>query len=377
MVHFSSFLLRIKPAELGKHMGRSFIDRLRIFVKSGKGGRGFGRMGGIGGDGGSIFIVGKNECTLKSVYSANLRKRYIAGNGQNSKKLKLFGANGQDIRIPVPCGVTAVLDSGLIIGEVNDDGEELLIAKGGKGSKRETIGDGQEFSVNLDLKLIADIGLIGFPNAGKSTLLSLISRAQPKIANYPFTTLTPQLGVIEFEDSRSISIADLPGLVEGAHENRGMGHKFLKHISRTKVNLFIVDIDGFQLNYKFHKRSAFETVVFLNKELEMYDASLVTKPSILVINKMDTENAQEKLDEFLGQYEDYENSLKNIEPDWIPEKRIDFSQVFEISAKTNLNVQELCLELRELIDKLDERRGPSKDRDQASDDRQQKYIELV
>ena len=159
-------------------------------------------------------------------------------------------------------------DTGLVIGEVNGENEELLIAKGGKGGKsgnKFIAGEGTAFSINLDLKLIADVGLIGFPNAGKSTFLSLVSRAQPKIANYPFTTLTPQIGFIEFEDKRSVSVADLPGLVEGAHMNRGMGHKFLKHISRTMINLFIVDVNGFQLNHKFSKRSVFETVVFLNK----------------------------------------------------------------------------------------------------------------
>lgn len=258
----------------------------------------------------------------------------------------------------VPPGITAVTDSGLVIGEVDNDTDQLLIARGGKGGNSENKWSGQpgqHYSINLDLKLIADIGMIGFPNAGKSTFLSLVSRAQPKIASYPFTTLQPQIGLIEFDDKRSISMADLPGLVEGAHENRGMGHKFLKHISRTKINLFIVDINGFQLNQKSDPRSAFDTVVFLNKELELYDSSLIEKPSILVLNKMDTEDAQEKLDEFMELYNDYNNSLKMIEVDRQPERRVEFRRIINISAKTNLNVENLCSEFREIIDELDEK----------------------
>ncbi|CAF0727115.1 unnamed protein product [Brachionus calyciflorus] len=358
MVFLSPFMSRIKSYELGKHLKRSFIDRLRVYLKSGTGGKGLPKLGGIGGDGGSIYIQAKNNINLKQVYSANLRKRYIAGDGESSKKLKLYGANGQDIVIDVPCGVTVETDSGAKIGEVNTEGEKLIIAKGGKGGS--PLNDykseqGQAFSVNLDLKLIADIGLIGFPNAGKSTFLSLVSRARPKIANYPFTTLQPQLGTIEYDDKRVITLADLPGLIEGAHYNRGMGHKFLKHVSRTKINVFMVDINGFQLNPKFDARDAFETVVFLNKELEMYDSSLVQKPSILVLNKMDTENSRGKYDRFMELFENYENSIQKIEEYWRPIEKINFESIFKISAKTNMNIEEVCLEFRELIDELDER----------------------
>jgi len=155
----------------------------------------------------------------------------------------------------------------------------------------------------------------------------------------------------------------LPGLVEGAHMNRGMGHKFLKHISRTKINLFLVDINGFQLNQKSDQRSAFETVVYLLKELELYDSSLVDKPSILVLNKMDTEGAQEKLEEFMGLFGDYENSVKAIEAGWRPEAKAHFRQVFNISAKTNSNVEELCMTIRELIDVLDDKHRAKSERD--------------
>lgn len=331
-------------------------------MKSGNGGVGHRKLGGIGGDGGSILLKANANSTLKSVYASNTRKRYIANSGENSRRTKLFGENAKDLVIDVPLGITAMTDTGLVIGEVNGENEELLIAKGGKGGKsgnKFIAGEGTAFSINLDLKLIADVGLIGFPNAGKSTFLSLVSRAQPKIANYPFTTLTPQIGFIEFEDKRSVSVADLPGLVEGAHMNRGMGHKFLKHISRTMINLFIVDVNGFQLNHKFSKRSVFETVVFLNKELELYEPSLLEKPSILVINKMDTENAEEEFQEFLTLYNDYENSIKNVEEDWVPENKVNFNKIFNISAKSNQNVEELCFELREVIDILDDKKRAS------------------
>jgi len=227
-----------------------------------------------------------------------------------------------------------------------------LIVKGGKGGKRRDDNEiGEKFMLHLDLKLIADVGLVGFPNAGKSTLLSIVSRARPKIANYPFTTLHPQIGIIEYEDKRLITIADLPGLIEGAHFNRGMGYKFLKHISRTKMNLFIIDIDGFQLSGRFEKRTAFETIVYLNKELELYDSSLIDKPSILVLNKIDLPNAKEKCDEFLKLYEDFDKSVENIEEYWRPTKKIFFDSIVHVSVKNNIHVDTLCVKIRELIDK--------------------------
>ncbi len=143
--------------------------------------------------------------------------------------------------------------------------------------------------------------------------------------------------------------------MEGAHLNRGMGHKFLKHISRTKINLFLVDINGFQLNQKSDMRSAFETVIYLVKELELYDSSLVEKPSILVLNKMDIDGAEEKLKEFTGLFQDYDNSVKAIEAGWLPERKAEFKRVFNISAKNNSNVEDLCMTIRELIDTLDEK----------------------
>jgi len=304
--------------------------------------------------GGSVYIVGKENINLKDVYMNNMRKRYLATHGQNSKKIKLFGENGADIRIQVPCGVTAIReDTGENLGEVNTDEEQVLLIKGGKGASeanRYTEELGQHFMVNLDLKLIADVGLIGFPNAGKSTLLSLVSRARPKIANYPFTTLNPQIGAIEFDDGRMITIADLPGIIEGAHFNRGKGHKFLKHISRTRLNLFIVDINGFTLNERYEAHTPFETLVFLNKELEMFDDSLIDKPSILLLNKTDSEDSQEKCRQFFEDYNNYEKALDRFEEYWKPNKRVKFDTIIESSVKNNVNIDKLCVKLRELID---------------------------
>jgi Obg family GTPase CgtA len=150
-----------------------------------------------------------------------------------------------------------------------------------------------------------DIGLVGFPNAGKSTLLKAVSHAKPKIASYPFTTVRPNVGIINYKDLREISMADLPGLIEGAYANKGMGHRFLKHVERTKLLLLIVDINGFQLSPQYPHRSCLETILLLNKELELYNKDLLEKPSMLLINKMDTENAQQK-------YVEIKDSLQNI-----------------------------------------------------------------
>jgi serine/threonine-protein kinase OSR1/STK39 len=162
---------------------------------------------------------------------------------------------------------------------------------------------GQRRSVRLDLKLIADVGFVGFPNAGKSTLLKALSRARPKIASYPFTTLRPNLGVAEFDDFRRIAFADLPGLIEGAHLNEGMGHKFLKHVERTRVLLFVVDINGFQFKPEHPFRSAFETVLLLNRELELYKEELMNKPALCVVTKMDSKGSDRLYESFLEQME--------------------------------------------------------------------------
>ena len=182
--------------------------------------------------------------------------------------------------------------------------------------------------------MIADLGLVGFPNAGKSTLLKAISKAKPKIASYPFTTIKPNLGHLGYKDGRIITMADLPGLIEGAHYNVGMGHRFLKHVERTKILLFVVDVQGFQLNPNSPKRSAFETIALLNRELELYKSDLLDKPAVCLINKMDTDGAKEELNRLEEQLlAGYESAIEGLPEEIRPQVRVSFDEVIPMSAK--------------------------------------------
>lgn len=210
-------------------------------------------------------------------------------------------------------------------------------------------------NITLDLKIIADIGLVGFPNAGKSTLLKAISNARPKIASYPFTTIMPQIGVLEYSDYRQITVADLPGLIENAHKNIGMGHQFLKHVERTRLLMLIVDINGFQLSQKHRLRNCLENVYSLNKELELYDATLLEKPSILLVNKMDLDGSIDKFIENEKYFNDLSIAVDKIPDDIRPEKLLTFERVIPISAKMYQEVDKVKDEIRDVIDALDRR----------------------
>lgn len=210
-------------------------------------------------------------------------------------------------------------------------------------------------NITLDLKIIADIGLVGFPNAGKSTLLKAISNARPKIASYPFTTIMPQIGVLEYSDYRQITVADLPGLIENAHKNIGMGHQFLKHVERTRLLMLIVDINGFQLSQKHRWRNCLENVYSLNKELELYDATLLEKPSILLVNKMDLDGSIDKFIENENYFNDLSLAVEKIPNDIRPEKLLTFERVIPISAKMYQEVDKVKDEIRDVIDALDRR----------------------
>ena len=213
---------------------------------------------------------------------------------------------------------------------------------------------GEKKSVRLDLKLIGDVGFVGFPNAGKSTLLKALSRARPKIANYPFTTIKPNLGICEFDDLRSISFADLPGLIEGAHMNEGMGHSFLKHVERTRVLMFVVDVNGFQFKADSPLRSAFETVLILSRELELYKSDLLDKPALVVITKMDSHGASDNLEALKAKLENIEEAARDlyvINPEIVPEKLIEFFEIVPISAKFSpKTVDYLKFRVRDVID---------------------------
>ncbi|XP_042540506.1 GTP-binding protein 10 [Dipodomys spectabilis] len=344
MVHCSGGLFR----KYGK-----FIDKLRVFTKGGSGGMGYPRLGGEGGKGGDVWVVAHKRMTLRQLKDKYPQKRFVAGEGANSRVNALKGSKGKDCEIPVPVGISVTDENGKIIGELNKEEDRILVAGGGLGGKLLTNFlplKGQKRTIYLDLKLIADVGLVGFPNAGKSSLLSQVSRAKPAIADYAFTTLKPELGKIMYSDFKQISVADLPGLIEGAHKNKGMGHKFLKHIERTRQLLFVVDVSGFQLSSQTQYRTAFETVMLLTKELELYKEELHAKPALLVINKMDLPDAQDKFHELMYQLQNPKDFLHLFEKEMIPEKIVEFQHVIPISAITGEGIEELKSCIRKSLD---------------------------
>lgn len=316
----------------------NFIDYVKILCRSGKGGAGSrhfyrakyvpkgGPDGGDGGRGGHIILRGnKNMWTLLPL---KYRRHIFAGNGQSGSGGRSFGKDGDDVVVEVPCG-TVVFDAetGEYLTEVKYDGEEVNLLRGGRGGlgnwhfKSATNRtpryaqpgeDAIEKSVILELKLLADVGLVGFPNAGKSTLLSAISAARPKIADYPFTTMEPQLGIVSYRDNRSFVMADIPGIIEGASEGKGLGLRFLRHIERNAVLLFMVPADADDITQQYE---------ILKSELEKFNPQLDDKPRVLAISKSDM------LDDEL--MEEIEKTLPK-----------DVRHVF-ISAATGYHLQEL------------------------------------
>ena len=336
---------------------KTFLDKLRIHVSGGTGGNGLKALGGVGGNGGDVYIVGSQnpDLTLKTFKNKYPSKRFVADRGEDSKRRAIGALKGASIFIQVPHGVTITnAHTGVVIGEISSSKSKIRIAKGGKGGSvqnRFLACKGEALSVNLDLKLIADVGFVGFPNAGKSSLLRKLSKAQPKCANYPFTTIQPEIGIAQYRDYRKIKLADLPGLIEGAHLNKGRGHSFLKHIERTNMLLFIVDVCGFQLSGTEPFRNAFDTLQLLSQELYLYDPSLLHKPAVLVVNKMDNENAHRLFIEL----QDTLNSSGHIESTNILGTNIvphnlNFKHVVPISAKTGHGVDDLKVKIREVLD---------------------------
>ncbi|KAG7335732.1 hypothetical protein KOW79_000425 [Hemibagrus wyckioides] len=331
----------------------NFVDNLRLYVRGGSGGMGLPRMGGQGGNGGDVWVVAKKDLTLKRIKDRFQHKRFIAGVGFNSSIRALKGAKGGDVEIVAPTGICVTTDDGRLLGELNHEGERVLVARGGLGGSLHSgflPSKGQTQHIRLDLRLIADLGLVGFPNAGKSSLLTALSHATPQIASYPFTTLRPEIGKVMYEDHKQVSVADLPGLIEGAHMNRGMGHKFLKHVERTKQLMFVVDVCGFQLASKTPFRSAFEAVQLLTKELELYKEELMSKPAILVVNKMDLPDAEEKLRELETQLENQEELSHLLPEDMIPKSFLHFKHTVPVSALTGLGLPHLKTVIRESLE---------------------------
>jgi GTPase len=340
--------LHLQPRDFSREYydyqeGKLFIDYARIFVKAGNGGNGTvsfrrekyisagGPDGGDGGKGGDIiFITDKNVRTLADF---RYKKQYKAEHGQRGGSSNCSGHGGEDIIIKIPPG-TIIKDeaTGHIIADMVNEGQEIVIVKGGRGgagnqhfatSTRQVpnfakSGDpGEEKWILLELKLLADVGLIGFPNAGKSTILSMVTAAKPKIADYPFTTLEPNLGVVDLDSHKSFVLADIPGLIEGAHKGVGLGHEFLKHIERTKILIHVVDISGSEGREPLVD---FETI---NRELKLYNPVLAAKEQIVAANKTDITGSGNYIKKFTESVE------------------MAGYKVFPVSAATNKGLKEL------------------------------------
>ena len=336
-----------------------FADRARIFIRAGKGGDGHvsfrrekyvangGPDGGDGGRGGDvIFEVDEGLNTLQDYRH---KRKFTAKDGEQGGKRRCHGADGEDIVLKVPEGtVIKESESGKVIADMSGDNRRQIILKGGKGGlgnqhfatatmqvpKYAQPGQpAKELYVDLELKVIADVGLVGFPNVGKSTFLSRVTNAQPKIANYHFTTLNPNLGVVDLPDANGFVIADIPGLIEGASEGVGLGHEFLRHIERTKVIIHIVDAAGTE------GRDPIQDIYAINKELEAYNPEIAARPQVIAANKIDaiyTEDGSDPVEAIRAEFEP-----KGI-------------KVFPMSAVTGQGVKELLYEVNEMLQGIGE-----------------------
>ncbi|MDR2787518.1 MAG: GTPase ObgE [Candidatus Accumulibacter sp.] len=303
-----------------------FIDEAKIYVKAGDGGNGVasfrrekyiplgGPDGGDGGRGGSIYLIADRN--INTLVEYRYTRKFLAPRGENGRGADCYGAAGDDVTLKVPVG-TAVYDDrvGVLLTDLSADGMKVLLAKGGKGGlgnlhfkssvnrapRQCTQGEaGEEFDLRMELRVLADVGLLGLPNAGKSTFIRAVSAARPKVADYPFTTLHPNLGVVRVDENRSFVIADVPGLIEGASEGAGLGIRFLKHLQRTRVLLHLVDLAPFD-----PAADPVEDARSIVRELEKYDPALATKPRWLLLNKLDliAEDArEERVGDFLAAY---------------------------------------------------------------------------
>ncbi|WP_042459156.1 GTPase ObgE [Neobacillus dielmonensis] len=301
-----------------------FVDRVKIYVKGGDGGNGMvayrrekyvPKGGPAGGDGGKgADVVFQVEEGLRTLMDFRYQHHFKAPRGEHGMSKNQHGRNAKDMIVKVPPG-TVVMDAETneVIADLVEHGHRAVIAKGGRGGRgnsrfatpsnpapeiAENGEPGQERDVILELKLLADVGLVGFPSVGKSTLLSVVSSAKPKIAEYHFTTIVPNLGMVETEDGRSFVMADLPGLIEGAHAGVGLGHQFLRHIERTRVIVHVIDMAAME------GRDPFEDYQTINRELKEYNLRLTERPQIIVANKMDMPEAEENLKKFKEQLEE-------------------------------------------------------------------------
>ena len=339
---------------------RQFVDHVRIYVRAGDGGNGIvhfrrekyvpkgGPDGGDGGDGGDIVLqVASDTDNLTHLF---FKSRLIAKSGDHGQGRDRHGKSGKELIVRVPPG-TLVYESNQVgvsieelkrqgkpMADLTKDGERFVIARAGKGGKgnvhfksatnqtpqEHTLGErGEEGFFYLELRQIADAGFVGFPNAGKSSLLSVLSAAKPKIANYPFTTLQPSIGVVEFNSLRRTTVADIPGIIEGAHENVGLGHNFLRHIMRCKLLLFVVDIAGSDM------RDPIEDIQTLRKEIKLYSDELASRDWIIIANKMDLDGASMNFD--------------------VLRSRFSRIEIIGVSALTGSGIEKFKKRLEELI----------------------------
>ena len=333
-----------------------FVDVAKIFIKGGDGGNGAvsfrrekyiprgGPDGGDGGDGGNvIFVVDSGMHTLMDF---RYRRHYKAESGQNGGNSNRKGRNGKDLYIKVPPGtVIKDIETGRVLADLRYHGQQKVLARGGSGGKgnarfatstrqapkfAQPGHKGEERWVFLELKSIADVGLIGFPNVGKSTILSVLTSARPKIANYHFTTLAPNLGVVEVDREHSFILADIPGLIKGAHKGSGLGHDFLRHIERTRLLIHVVDVSGIE------GRDPIEDFNIINNELKTYSSKLMQRPQIVVANKCDIPG--------------YEKNLERLK-EYLHPKGI---KVFPVSAVQKQGFTQLLWEIVEMLKKLPE-----------------------
>jgi GTP-binding protein len=331
-----------------------FIDRTKIRIQGGHGGNGVtafrrekfvprgGPSGGDGGRGGDVWLEASES--LNTLLHLRYNPEHIAERGRHGEGSNCSGRDGADIVVRVPIG-TQVFDpeTGEQLKDFTEDGERWLAAKGGRGGfgnshfatstnraprYHQEGSAGEEHELQLELKLLADVGLVGFPNAGKSTLISTISAAKPKIADYPFTTLEPHLGVVDMGEFRTFVVADIPGLIEGAHKGAGLGDRFLRHVERTKLLLHLVDVSSFS------GRDAVEDYVTINRELEAYDEQLASRPQIVVATKIDALDEPERLE-----------SLKR-------QAAADGRPFYAISSATRQGVKELVSAIAHALDEL-------------------------
>lgn len=331
-----------------------FIDSAKIYIKAGDGGNGAvsfhrekyiakgGPDGGDGGKGGNVIFVADEG--LRTLQDFRYKRKYKAEPGENGGSSNCSGRSGEDLLIKVPVG-TIIKDevTGRIIADLVTPGKQVVIAKGGKGGAgnqhfatptrqipnfAKSGEPGEEIYAILELKLLADVGLIGFPNVGKSTILSMVSAARPKIANYHFTTLDPNLGVVSVGEGKSFVMADIPGLIEGAHEGTGLGHKFLKHVERTRMLIHVIDVSGSE------GRDPLQDFEIINNELKQYSQKLYERQQVIAANKMDVTGADENLEIFSKEME------------------ARGYKVFPISAATGGGLKELIYYVSQKLDEL-------------------------